>query len=168
MTAVGCEVCSWLWRCESRPLVSPRAPYCRIPPRFGWCCAASLWGTRPPQAAPTTAALVVMMKVLRLSPVVFAFLSMVVLLEHVAVWHNSSVHQSGPGSFENPAERCVSALGVGPVTSGRAGRWRPRDEHSTCLTGTTWYRVLYNSFWHASTDDKRSGARQPNISIKTS
>jgi hypothetical protein len=35
---------------------------------------------RPPNAAPTTAALVAVIKVLRLSLVVFAFLSMMVLL----------------------------------------------------------------------------------------
>ena len=44
--------------------------------------AASVCGTSPPQAAPTSAALVVARKVRRLSSLVFEFLSMAILLEH--------------------------------------------------------------------------------------
>src|SRR5215831_19015321 len=112
MAAVGCDVCNWLWRCESRPAVSLNVPNCSTPPRFGCRCAAALCGANPPRAAPTSAALVVVRNVLRLSSVVCAWLS-ILPPPHIGIWCaiTPSLHkQPCPGTRAPMPRKCTSTV----------------------------------------------------------
>ena len=66
---------------------SVREPYFKTPPRWGCRLPASVCGTSPPQAAPTSAALVVARKVRpSQSQWSLEFLSMATPLEHAGFW----------------------------------------------------------------------------------